>query len=220
MKFKFSFCNNVNESNKFINVFCFNNKKVFDILFNKLLKETDDILKISLDEPLKPNKEFIIFTDPFSLDINDKKILQFFYDEEDKNISLENEKKILKINQDILEVLFDVENSSFYDFEYLETISLKDILSFMKVKLIYDKDFFSYFKKYLNVYVFLFKTKCFVTFDFLNLFNEAQLNELNDFLKQKNIYIIDIVYDKNLLFDKNKNDNIKIFRVDKDFSEY
>ena len=223
MKIKFSFLNDPILLEKRINILSINNNVLLNKFFYLLKNEFDDSILITNDyKELDVKKYSIFIPSPFEININSKKNLSLLYNEENKFLSTEDRNKLEVINSEIISILEDIKIKSFYDLDYDNEVAPIKIFDLFRLRFSEDMEFnfFSYFKRYIDVSAKLSNVKIIFTYDFAHLLNDEEIDELEEILEKNNIKILDIVFNSDIKNDIVRNDYVFIKHIDDDFCEY
>ena len=164
--------------------------------------------------PIEIKKYCELIFNPFSLDINNKKILGKLYDELKKNVT--NTELYIRWNEvypylaETIDVL--IEDFDYY-FEYDNEVDIKDFFKLMNLRFAVDEvDNIDKIISYMNLHNSILGTKLFVLINIKSYFSEDRLKYLYEqaFYKKYNLLLIEN-YDSTI-----KNDNEIRYIIDKD----
>lgn len=173
-----------------------------------VLSEKDKILDI--------NKCVEVIVDPFSIQVNDRKVLAKLYDELEKRaFSEENYLQTQELLSVLRKYFVDLEQDSEYSMEMEDEIGIASIFKMLGIKLVNEPmDFLNNINQYIKVQAELMKKKLIVLVNFQGYFNSQQLKEV---IKNALYQEIAVIFIENV--ERNFSLKIPHFIIDKDGCE-
>ena len=168
------------------------------------------------NKTLNISKSVEVIVNPFTVDVNDKKILGKIYDEL-KQIAY-GEKYYVKsqeMYQKIIAYIIDVIDDSDYILDLDSEIDMSMLLKAVGVKIDMDPDdFVGNIFKYMQLIIELLKRKLVVIVNLRNYIDDIQYTDFIDMCRYKNIRVLLVENSK-----KDRVSNVKQYIIDKDRCE-
>lgn len=161
-----------------------------------------DIYITNRDKPIKMSKEATIIFNPYSVDVNEKKILTHIYAELESIISTEYYVKRNEINSMLLALLGNVEMKLPYQLTYSLEFDDQQIFKMYDLKVENtDTDLASRVADYIKLSRQVLGTKLFVLVNFSNYFTQEEIDGFRDIImyEKSNALLIERRFDEAIL---------------------
>lgn len=148
------------------------------------------------NEIIDISKYGLVLQNPFSISLNEKKLLNGLYKELEAKI---NEKSIIKlssIEKEAFEMFNDILNDIEYPFEYEEKINVNKFLGTFDIKFP-EIDYSNYLNlicDYVKLYSIYCKTKIIISFGLLSLINDDEVKLFEKELAYNDLILLDVSY--------------------------
>ena len=201
-----------------IHYVCIENLELYFTIVHSLIDSDNDNIIYSEDYVIKPfEKNSILITDIFNIDINNKKILSALYKYIDKNkFNLGIKEKLDNINNKIINVLEDISLDMNVPMDFNDDLDINKLLSMYNFSFLDDNTISPCERliKYIKAYLEISYISIVFLIDIMKYFNENDKNEIEKEMSYLGITIIDIS-----LFSKTRNrENLII--IDDDLCEF
>ena len=175
----------------------------YDLLNEPFFIDYGDICNITIENKIEYRRiiENIYNQEKIELYDDEKLITKYKVIENSAILDFADKKITTKIIKDLIEIISDETLDYPYMLEIGDEINFESLLKVVPIKPSVDyTDFLDKFVSFLDIYQNVLKIDVFYTINLLQYFTEEELKELSDYIKIKNICIIN--YD-NILVDSN-----------------
>lgn len=163
------------------------------------------------DESLELNKKVIIINNIYDIDINDKKNITFLYKNIVNQLSEKQKESFDKINNELLNVIKDINNTNDYGIDFEDSFDITKILNLYQVKFCLDEqNYLEKLAKYIEITSSVSKINTFISFSLIRILSEEEVNFLVKELSFNKINLIDFDF-------QNSKKEIKYYEIDEDW---
>lgn len=163
------------------------------------------------DESLELNKKTIIINNIYNIDINDKKNITFLYKNIVNQLSEKQKESFDKINNELLNVIKDINNTNDYGIDFEDSFDITKILNLYQVKFCLDEqNYLEKLAKYIEITSSVSKINTFISFSLIRILSEEEVNLLVKELSLSKINLIDFDF-------QNSKKEIKYYEIDEDW---
>ena len=171
----------------------------------------DNVIYSENDESLELNKKVIIINNIYDIDINDKKNITFLYKNIVNQLSEKQKESFDKINNELLNVIKDINNTNDYGIDFEDSFDITKILNLYQVKFCLDeKNYLEKLAKYIEITSRVSKINTFISFSLIRILSEEEVNFLVKELSFNKINLIDFDF-------QNSKKEIKYYEIDEDW---
>lgn len=171
----------------------------------------DNVIYSENDESLELNKKTIIINNIYNIDINDKKNITFLYKNIVNQLSEKQKESFDKINNELLNVIKDINNTNDYGIDFEDSFDITKILNFYQVKFCLDEqNYLEKLAKYIEITSRVSKINTFISFSLIRILSEEEVNLLLKELSFNKINLIDFDF-------QNSKKEIKYYKIDEDW---
>lgn len=171
----------------------------------------DNVIFSENDESLELNKKVIIINNIYDIDINDKKNITFLYKNIVNQLSEKQKESFDKINNELLNVIKDINNTNDYGIDFEDSFDITKILNLYQVKFCLDeKNYLEKLTKYIEITSRVSKINTFISFSLIRILSEEEVNFLVKELSFNKINLIDFDF-------QNSKKEIKYYEIDEDW---
>lgn len=193
-------------------------KPIIQILFennvafrNFIENIEDNVIYSENDESLELNKKVIIINNIYDIDINDKKNITFLYKNIVNQLSEKQKESFDKINNELLNVIKDINNTNDYGIDFEDSFDITKILNLYQVKFCLDEqNYLEKLAKYIEITSRVSKINTFISFSLIRILSEEEVNLLLKELSFNKINLIDFDF-------QNSKKEIKYYKIDEDW---
>jgi CRISPR-associated protein Csn2 len=165
------------------------------------------------EKAIKLNKEGCVIFNPYSLDVNEKKILNHIYGELQEIVELDYYVKKSEIDSAILSLLDEVTEHLPYPLEYALNIDFQQLLKLYGVKVdMQDTDLMERVINYIRLSHQVMGTGLFIFVHFRDYFNREELLKIKEMIQYEQISVLMV---ENMV-DTEKTLNEKWWIIDRD----
>ncbi len=195
-----------------------NRNEYIDFYYALMNKDSESIL-ITLDNKrIDLNKESYFLENLFSFNLNEKANLKYLYKKAEASLTDEESEEFVKINELIFNFLSALYPENKLETIFSESVELADLLSLFKYRYLNEcSSLFEYFCSVLKMISMLGKIKIVFLNDILKLFNNEELEKIEEELRHLDLLVFDInfIKSKNISFD-----DMKCFTIDENLFCY
>ena len=171
----------------------------------------DNVIYSENDESLELNKKVIIINNIYDIDINDKKNITFLYKNIVNQLSEKQKESFDKINNELLNVIKDINNTNDYGIDFEDSFDITKILNLYQVKFCLDEqNYLEKLAKYIEITSRVSKINTFISFSLIRILSEEEVNLLVKELSLNKINLIDFDF-------QNSKKEIKYYEIDEDW---
>ena len=171
----------------------------------------DNVIYSENDESLELNKKVIIINNIYDIDINDKKNITFLYKNIVNQLSEKQKESFDKINNELLNVIKDINNTNDYGIDFEDSFDITKILNLYQVKFCLDEqNYLEKLAKYIEITSRVSKINTFISFSLIRILSEEEVNLLLKELSFNKINLIDFDF-------QNSKKEIKYYKIDEDW---
>lgn len=171
----------------------------------------DNVIYSENDESLELNKKTIIINNIYNIDINDKKNITFLYKNIVNQLSEKQKESFDKINNELLNVIKDINNTNDYGIDFEDSFDITKILNLYQVKFCLDEqNYLEKLAKYIEITSSVSKINTFISFSLIRILSEEEVNLLVKELSLSKINLIDFDF-------QNSKKEIKYYEIDEDW---
>lgn len=171
----------------------------------------DNVIYSENDESLELNKKVIIINNIYDIDINDKKNITFLYKNIVNQLSEKQKESFDKINNELLNVIKDINNTNDYGIDFEDSFDITKILNLYQVKFCLDEqNYLEKLAKYIEITSSVSKINTFISFSLIRILSEEEVNFLAKELSFNKINLIDFDF-------QNSKKEIKYYEIDEDW---
>lgn len=171
----------------------------------------DNVIYSENDESLELNKKTIIINNIYNIDINDKKNITFLYKNIVNQLSEKQKESFDKINNELLNVIKDINNTNDYGIDFEDSLDITKILNLYQVKFCLDEqNYLEKLAKYIEITSRVSKINTFISFSLIRILSEEEVNLLLKELSFNKINLIDFDF-------QNSKKEIKYYKIDEDW---
>lgn len=171
----------------------------------------DNVIYSENDESLELNKKTIIINNIYNIDINDKKNITFLYKNIVNQLSEKQKESFDKINNELLNVIKDINNTNDYGIDFEDSFDITKILNLYQVKFCLDEqNYLGKLAKYIEITSSVSKINTFISFSLIRILSEEEVNLLVKELSLSKINLIDFDF-------QNSKKEIKYYEIDEDW---
>lgn len=171
----------------------------------------DNVIYSENDESLELNKKVIIINNIYDIDINDKKNITFLYKNIVNQLSEKQKESFDKINNELLNVIKDINNTNDYGIDFEDSFDITKILNLYQVKFCLDEqNYLEKLAKYIEITSSVSKINTFISFSLIRILSEEEVNFLVKELSFNKINLIDFDF-------QNSKKEIKYYEIDEDW---
>lgn len=182
------------------------NDSIFQLLiedpeiFRDLAFSIEDNVIFSIDNKEMPIPKCLLKIDnPFRMDINDKKIITSLYKKLNNQLTDEQRNELAKIEQLLINFLDEICTSTDSNLIYNAELDLQKLFSIFQLSYQeYEKNnFLEYILSYIKVYIETYGIQLVISFNFLNMFTNEELEMLKKELQLLDIVLLDLSISSN-----------------------
>lgn len=171
----------------------------------------DNVIYSENDESLELNKKTIIINNIYNIDINDKKNITFLHKNIVNQLSEKQKESFDKINNELLNVIKDINNTNDYGIDFEDSLDITKILNLYQVKFCLDEqNYLEKLAKYIEITSRVSKINTFISFSLIRILSEEEVNLLLKELSFNKINLIDFDF-------QNSKKEIKYYKIDEDW---
>ena len=148
------------------------------------------------NEIIDISKYGLILQNPFSISLNEKRLLNGLYKELEAKIDEKSIIKLSSIEKEAFEMFNDILNDIEYPFEYEEKINVNKFLGAFDIKFP-EIDYSNYLNlicDYVKLYSIYCKTKIIISFGLLSLINDDEVELFEKELAYNDLILLDVSY--------------------------
>lgn len=183
-----------------------------NVYFRNFIENIEDnVIYSENDESLELNKKVIIINNIYDIDINDKKNITFLYKNIVNQLSEKQKESFDKINNELLNVIKDINNTNDYGIDFEDSFDITKILNLYQVKFCLDEqNYLEKLAKYIEITSRVSKINTFISFSLIRILSEEEVNLLVKELSLNKINLIDFDF-------QNSKKEIKYYEIDEDW---
>jgi CRISPR-associated protein Csn2 len=165
------------------------------------------------DKSLKLNKEGSVIFNPYSLDVNERKIINRVYSEMQEIADTNLYEQQSDINSDVVSLLDEIGTHFPYPLDYSLNLDFQQLLKIYSVKIeMIDSDLIDRVVNYIRLSHQILGTGIFIFINFRTYFTQKELSGLREMVQYEQITVL--MVENNVNFDEGVNE--KWWIVDKD----